>query len=100
MDNNTQPTQPEQPQGNPPQEGSVGPIIATIIILAVIVLGGLYFWGQRASNSTDQETATSTVEGADVSSIEEQNNSDDASSIEADLNSTNIDELDAEIQAS
>ena len=25
-------------------EGSVGPVIATIIILAVIVLGGLYFW--------------------------------------------------------
>jgi hypothetical protein len=32
-------------------ENSVGPIIATVIILVVIILGGLYFWGERNTNS-------------------------------------------------
>jgi hypothetical protein len=34
-------------------KGSSGPIIGAIIILAIIVLGGLYFWGQRTANDND-----------------------------------------------
>ncbi len=35
---------------------SIGSIIATIIIIALIVLGGLYFWGKRIQ---EQQTAQS-----------------------------------------
>jgi uncharacterized protein YxeA len=39
----------------PSGEGSVGPVVATIIILAVVVLGGLYFWGQRNANTPNTD---------------------------------------------
>ncbi|MBX4189563.1 hypothetical protein KW785_03155 [Candidatus Parcubacteria bacterium] len=77
----------------PNNESSVGPVIATIIILAVIVLGGLYFWGQRADNNVP---ATS----ADLNSINTQSNSDDSASIQADLENTNTEDLDAQLNAS
>jgi hypothetical protein len=70
------------------KEGSVGPVIGTIIILAVILLGGLYFWGNR-NNSADLNS-DSDIE-AQVQDIETQGNSDDLNSIESDLNNTNYD---------
>lgn len=44
-----------------PQESSVGPIVATIVILAVIVLGGLYFWSQRSSNTNSDSYGATNV---------------------------------------
>ena len=32
-------------------KSSIGSIIGTIIIIAMIVLGGLYFWGKRIEDS-------------------------------------------------
>lgn len=69
-------------------EGSSGPIIGAIVILAIVILGGLYFWGQRAGN----ETA--------VDEIDRQNSSDEAAAIEADLDTTDVENLDAELNAS
>lgn len=77
-------------------DSSVGPVIGVIIILAVIVLGGLYFWGQRA----DKEDALEDNTAAELDEIGSQSSSDNASSIEADLNSTQIENLDAELNAS
>jgi hypothetical protein len=77
-------------------ESSVGPMIGIIIILAVIVLGGLYFWGQRANksgNALDENTA------AELDQIQSQSSSDEVSSIQADLDATDIDSLDAELNA-
>lgn len=75
-------------------EGSVGPVIATIIILAVIVLGGLYFWGERGNRTNDEMYApTDTTET-------KLNSSDDTNSIEADLNSTDTEDEAFDIQAS
>lgn len=67
-------------------EGSAGPIIGTIIILVVIVLGGLYFWGQRGDD----------VDGT-VESINVQSESDEIVDIEADLEDTDLDNLDLEV---
>lgn len=72
--------------------GLSGPIIGVIIILAIIILGGLYFWSQRASD----ETLTNEV----VEGINTQSDSDEASAIEADLDATDIENLDAELNAS
>ena len=73
---------------------SAGPIIATIIILAVIVLGALYFWSQR--DAADGEVNID----ATVETIETQDESDETSSIEADLEATDVDSLDGEFNAS
>ena len=68
--------------------GSSGPLIGAIVILAVIILGGLYFWGQRAANdAVIDETST-------------ESGSDETAAIEADLDTIDIESLDAELNAS
>lgn len=76
-------------QGN---GSSASPIIGIIIILAIIILGGFYFWSQRANETMMTDEA--------VESINRQNNSDTAAAIEADLDATDIENLDAELNAS
>ena len=73
---------------------SAGPIIGIIVILAIVILGGLYFWSQRSA--TEDSSATDKT----VETINIQSSSDNPSSIEADLNTTDIENLDAEINAS
>ena len=72
-------------------KSSVGPLIAVIIILALIVVGGLYFLKQRANQpvyvpapQTDSVTT----------SLNTQSSSDDLNSIEKDLNATDAQNLD------
>ncbi|MDB5253971.1 MAG: hypothetical protein JWL80_37 [Parcubacteria group bacterium] len=79
------------------EEGSVGPVIATIIILAVIVLGGLYFWHERSASNALDPYATSTDVTSGINNV---SSSDDTSSIEADLNSTDTTTVDGTINAS
>jgi hypothetical protein len=76
-----------------PEKKSYGALIAVIIILALIVIGGLYFLGQRMDLA---EVVPADQEANDeiTTSLQSQNDSDDVSSIEADLNVTNIDNLD------
>ncbi|MFZ2048700.1 MAG: hypothetical protein WAV25_00100 [Minisyncoccia bacterium] len=79
-------------------EGGVGPIIATIIILAVIILGGFYFWSQRAAETTqpvDTQAAVAPLSNEAVQAVEKQSASDDTASIEADLKATNTAGVDA-----
>jgi len=86
---------------NRQEEGSTGPTVALIVILAVIVLGGLYFWGQRTSNNVTDiygnpiSTSTPTVDTS--TTIENQSSTDDSASIEADLKSTNLDNIDSQL---
>ena len=72
----------------PEKSGAAGPIIAVVVILAVVLVGALYFWGQRTQDAVMEQN---------VESIEEQSASDETSSIEADLNSTDVDNIDAEL---
>lgn len=72
---------PEENQVSENSSGSsAGPIIGTVIILAVIVLGGLYFWGQRG-DSTEQA----------LDEMSAQSQSDEVADIQADLDSTDVD---------
>lgn len=75
------------------KNGSAGPIIAVIIILALVILGGLYFWGERKDRGE-------TINNDALEAINTQSELDDATSIEADLDATNVDNLDSEINAS
>lgn len=70
-------------------KSSIGSIIGIIIIIAIIILGGLYFWGKRIEESKLQDellmkNATTSEEVAP----ENVSSSDDVNSIEADLNAT------------
>jgi hypothetical protein len=98
MEPNIQPTNTETNNSQQviAQESSTGPAIAIIIVLAMIILGGFYFWGER-SKSTDTTLETNPEEM--ISTIETQSTSDESSSIEEDLNNTELDNIDAELQA-
>lgn len=74
-----------------PEKKSVGPLLAVIIILALIIIGGLYFLKERSSQNdyVPVDTSDNITE-----SLQQQSTSDDLNSIEADLNATNLDNLD------
>lgn len=93
-----------------PQEqnkSSIGSIIGTIIIITIIILGGLYFWGKRIEESRYKQkiiqegqmeyTNNTSVKVDEVTSIKNTGSSDDISSIEADLNNTKTDNLSSEL---
>jgi hypothetical protein len=81
-------------------EGSVGPVVATIIILAVIVLGGLYFWNQRKADMNAVPTDTMSTSIDTTSGIDTQSSSDTTSSINTDLNSTDTTGVDSQLNGS
>jgi FtsZ-interacting cell division protein ZipA len=82
------------------QKSSIGGIIGTIIIIALIILGGLYFWGKRIEESklkqdmaTDGTPSQATAYQANVGSA------DDLNTIQADLNASNFDNLSSDMSA-
>ena len=97
-------TNPEEPIGKTtqaPQEKTVGPIVGAVIIVVVLVLGGLYFWGQKiAEERTTPQTAEEILEAPDevLESLEQQGASDEIEDIEKDLNATELENLDAELE--
>jgi len=83
----------------PHTDKSIGPAIGIIVIIAVIVLGGLYFWGQRidqqkAVTPVVQDTSTTVQQDAmmqaSADAMQAQNTADDTATIEADLSATNV----------
>ena len=80
------------PLSQTPEKKSVGPLIAVVIILALIIVGGLYFLKQRSSQDLYLPPQEQTDNIAD--SLKQQSASDDLGSIEADLNAENFDNLD------
>ncbi len=116
----TQQPQMEQAPQTPPQQtpvipkvqmqssqnkSSIGSIIGTIVIIAIIILGGLYFWGKRVEEAklreqlvTDNTPQTNQTNEAAV--IKSTTNSDDLDSLEADLKATNLNNLDSELDIS
>ena len=91
-----------QPQEN---KSSIGSIIGTIIIIAVIILGGLYFWSKRAEENKTKEALVSdttqpTSEQSEANVIKSTSTTDDLGSIEADLKTTNTTNLGPEANTS
>ena len=83
---------PENPNIPTENGSSIGPIVGTIVILLIIVLGAFYFWGERKSSTPNVDNT--------VQDIKMQDKSDDTSSIEADLQSTDVESVDAQLNAS
>ena len=90
----------EPNQNNQPvqlnNENSIGPVIAIIIVLLMVILGGVYFWGER-NNSVQPASQEVVVNEANVDAVSgkimQQSTSDESASIEADLNGTDVDNL-------
>lgn len=72
------------------EKKSHGPLIAVVIILALIIVGGLYFLKQRTSKIEYGTTNGDVI----VESLNTQSSSDTIESIEADLNATDLNILD------
>ena len=87
-------------------KSSIGSIIGTIIIIAVIILGGLYFWGKRIEeakikqNLIAEPVTTETTEMNEATTIKSVSPGDDLNSIDYDLNKTNLNDLDTELNTS
>lgn len=83
-------------------KSGIGSIIGTIIIIAIIILGGLYFWGKRVEEAKlKQDLVTDTSEPMQAQNeaavIQSVSSSDDVDSIEADLQATTFDNLGSEV---
>lgn len=80
------------------QNSTVGPLVGSIIIIALIIVGGLYFFGsliQAQKNQIEvEQTLEEQNEAREVEQTVIQSDSDDVTAIEADLQATNIDQLD------
>ncbi len=97
------------PGMQPENKSSLGGIIGTIIVIAVIILGGLYFWGKRIDEAKLQQqvmqqaemenTTDTTPVVSEADKIKSVSNSDDINSLEAELDATNLDGLGAELDA-
>ncbi len=80
------------PVGGQQSPKSIGPAIGIVIIILVIILGAMYFWGQtidRREAMLNQQMETLEQEEG----LPEQSSSDDLGSIEADLNMANFEDL-------
>jgi len=70
----------------PPKPGSsAGTIVGVVVLLAVLVIGGFYFWGQSADDMSTGEPDAMMQE------------SDTAADLEADLNASDIDNVDYDL---
>lgn len=67
-----------------PEGGSWGSLIAIIVIIAIIVLGGVYFWGKNKAGVPNEANNSSLTT--------------DPEDIEADLNNTDLD-IEADLNA-
>ena len=81
---------PSVPNPSMPRQsgGGMGFIIATVLLLALILIGGVYFWRARSAND------------AALKSVEQQSSSDATLDIEADLNATDVDNVDYDLNES
>lgn len=103
-----QPQTPPKPFETPAEEhhSSAGPIIGSVIIVLIIVLGGLYLYGDKLgipqsdtpieeeSISADQISAQADIT---TENLLAQGKTDAIDEIEADLSATDLNALDAEL---
>jgi hypothetical protein len=81
-------------QSQPEKKSSIGPLFAVIVILALIIIGGLYFFQMRSSQKVFVPEIPVEQPDAITESLNQQSGSDELDAIEADLNATDLDSLD------
>jgi flagellar basal body-associated protein FliL len=73
-------------QNMQPEKNSVGPLIGSIIVIVILVLGAIYFWGGKL-NATKTEGSVGTVEQATNENIDLESDLTNIPEIDVDLNS-------------
>lgn len=82
---------PQMPQ-MPAKNGASGLRVASILLIAVVVIGAIYFWTAKSS--------VAPAPGSQTEMMNEQSNSDAPADIESDLNNTNLDNVDYDLNES
>jgi hypothetical protein len=86
-------------------KSSAAGMVGIILIITLILLGGLYFWGKRIEESkvaetmsTDQTGFTVPAQYSEATAIRSMSSSDDTATLQADIQNTKLDNLDAELK--
>lgn len=84
-----------------PARKPVGAWVGTVIVILVLALGALYFWGAKLNtdNPDNLPFILGNETSADESWLPESNNSDDAASIEAELRATDMNGFESQTNA-
>lgn len=87
-------THTEDPAGTP-----VGPMIGAIIVIGLLLLGGLYFWGTSLSEAPEEPPYILGEEAdeGDSTAFPEQGSSDESSVIQGDTENTDMAQFEAEM---
>jgi uncharacterized protein HemX len=74
------------------KESKVGPIIGSLIVIVIILVGGIYFWSTQIEkiNSNQNSQTEEQEENQDLSEV---------NSVEAELETIDFDSIDAELDA-
>lgn len=93
------PRESHAPQTNP-EHKSQGPggIAGIIIIIAIVVLGGLYLWGQALEEREQSAEEILNKPDQTTQELKQQSTSTAIESIEKDLETTGLDNLDKELE--
>jgi len=101
MENNQDPQEmPESmmQQKEHEQGKQIGPVIGAIIIITILVIGGLYYWGAELNKQAEpsaEEIAAKVDHSTEA--LGTQGTSDEIAAIEEDLDLTDLGNLDAEL---
>lgn len=68
-------------------ETAIGPIIGSLIIVILLIIGALYFWGQKLNDRQERNRQNEEL-------LQNSEERDDIESILRDLDQTTIDDLD------
>lgn len=79
--------------GGGEKNGKTGAIIGILVIIIILVIGGLYFWGERLVETDTQQMETP------AAFQPEESTSDEVTAIEADLSATVLEGFDAELNS-
>lgn len=96
----SQPTPVASNETDTSEESSMGPIIGAIIIVLILIIGGLYFWGQNLVQNedvADDDMEELLDEDEVTEELQEQSSSDEVDDIEADLEASSYEEIDADL---
>ena len=90
---------PPAPSQQTPASSSLGPVIGAIIVILVLGLGALYFWGARLNEQTPDDLPFIPGDGTSESWMPQSSASDEAAAIEAELQATNMSEFEQRMNA-
>lgn len=83
-------------QAPTPKSGGTGPVIAIVVIVIILALGGIYYLTQSVKQVNDNQAAN--PDQQTIEALMQQNSDDTAAAIQADLDSTDFTPVDQSLQ--